>query len=396
MKANTSYHYEDCPWREQALWILDMRIMGRINAYLYGNHELTAKCLRQCFAIQRADGHIAATGPKDNTMFLHDFLFHLVATLKEHYRHTGDLAIVKEHYPHLQKLHAFIAKWCGDDGLLDTERCEPVHPFLDWSASIEKVGITTILNALYKLYLEDMAELSALCEDANAVEEHIAEAQRVKRRIHELLFWPEQGVYRDAVKRGAALPTISQQANMAAILADIPPPDVAESIMAKVWDTRQYARPFGPSFYLIIFDALAKIGRFDAMLDVMREYWGAMLDRGATTWWEVFDPSTPEWAYPHPFLGNTPTYEMDWIPVSTCHGWSGVPAYAIPQFLLGLDLSHMHERKVTIRPALRGYFESAEYTLPLAGGLLRLSYRRSEDGYAIRVLEKPADIEVIV
>lgn len=397
LKANTSYHYEDCPMREQALWVMDMRIMGLINAYLHGNLELTAKCLRQSFAIQREDGSVASTGPKDNAMFHHDFMMHLVATLKEHYQISADLNLVRELYPQIAGMHGYLSLWKGEDGLLDTDLKQRAGgAFLDWSHSIEKQGKLTLLNALWACCLEDMAELATLCGDDGPACAYRDEAAAVRAATHAALFDTSAGLYRDAWRHGELLPTISQQANMAAILAGVAPDALVPDIMAKVWDSDTYPRPFGPSYYLVVFDALAKIGRFDAMIDVIRSYWGEMLSRGATTWWEVFNPDTEKWVYPHPYLGNTPTYEMDFVPISACHGWSGTPAYAIPRYLLGVNLSQLHENRIVIDPGLPGYFERMTYAVPVRGGMLRLEYRGDGKSYAIEVLDQPEDILVVL
>jgi len=43
-----------------------------------------------------------------------------------------------------------------------------------------------------------------------------------------------------------------------------------------------------------VLEARAKAGDYQGCLDVIRKYWGAMLDFGATTFWEDFDLSWTE------------------------------------------------------------------------------------------------------
>ena len=38
-----------------------------------------------------------------------------------------------------------------------------------------------------------------------------------------------------------------------------------------------------------VLKAKAKLGEYQDSLDIIRKYWGAMLDAGATTFWEDFD-----------------------------------------------------------------------------------------------------------
>ena len=397
MRANSSYHYEDCPVREQALWILDLRVMSLVNYYLFGNPELTAKCLRQCFALQNEEGAIPATGPWPNTSYNADFPLHLAATVREYFEHTGDRALPEEALPFLRRMAGWIDGWRekSGDGLLDTDCGGAPPPFLDWSGRIEKMGKTTILNALYKAFLEDMAFFERHFGDPARSPGLTAQAQGVAASANRLLFDREEGVYRDAWRQGRLLPTVSRQANMAALYAGfVTSKAQAEALLARLdADENRFPSPFGPSFYLIIFEALARQqGRLGAIRGIIRRYWGAMLERGATTWWEVFDPTTPRWLYPHTFLGNIPTFERDEIPISACHGWSGAPGYAVPRYLLGVDLSQVWRGRIVVGPGLPEVRTGAQYVVPVAGGMLRLSFC-GEDG--VDVLEAPPGITVL-
>lgn len=393
-RASTSHHYEDCPVREQALWIMDMRVMARVNTYLYHNPELTAKCLHQCFVLQNADGSIPATGPRGNNCYHPDFLMHLIATLREHYQHTGDRALVAALLPATRRVAGYLQTFRAETGLLDTDLGLPA-PFLDWSFQIEKRGQTTILNALYKRFLEDMAALETLCGDPPASQHLCAEAGSVGRAIHQHLFWEERGVYRDSIHRGVPVPIVSLQANLAALYAGVVPPSRVDTLLETIWESPEYPRPFGPSYYLIVLEALAASGRTNAIWPLIRDYWGGMLARGATTWWEVFDPTTPSWVYPHTFLGNTATFECDWIPISACHGWSNVPGYAIPRYLLGVDLSQICEKRIVIRPALPEHWKRVSYAVPTEGGMLRLHYHQRNNKTQVEVLACPDGIEIV-
>jgi hypothetical protein len=394
-RASTSHHYEDCPVREQALWIMDMRVMALVNTYLYHNPELTAKCLHQSFVLQDDNGSVPATGPRGNNLYHPDFMMHLVATLREHYQHTGDRDLVVRMLPAARRLAGYLASYRADNGLLDTDLGLP-FPFLDWSFQIEKRGQTTILNALYKRFLEDMAALETLHGDVSEAHRFCSEADVVGRAINRHLFWEEKGVYRDAIFQGNPVPIVSLQANLAAIHAGLVPKARVNSLLKTIWDSPEYPRPFGPSYYLIVLEALAASGRTDAIWPVIRDYWGEMLARGATTWWEVFDPTTPEWSYPHTFLGNTATFECDWIPISACHGWSNVPGYIIPRYLLGVDLSQIADRKIVIRPAIPAEWKRIAYAVPVAGGMLRLQYSQRGGETHVEVLERPEGIEIVL
>lgn len=394
LRMNTSYHFEDCPWREQALWIFDMRVMAIIDYYYYGDIALPAKNLRQCFAIQNDDGSVNSTGPKKNAMYHPDFCMHLTSTLAEYYRYSGDASLVNELMPYVCKLDAFIHRFADTDGLLDsTLVSDRGTPFLDWSGEVEKIGKSIIFNAVFAAYLEDMAFLCRLsgADDSR----YVKSVQVVNNAVAGLLYDADRRLYCDTYADGKRSGHVSFQGNMAALYGGFVPKEQADALLDRLSDTSEFKPPFAPSFYLMVFETLARFGRHQDILGHIKRYWGGMLSRQAVTWWEVFDPDSPQWAYPHPYLGNVPTYEMNWIPTSSCHGWSGAAGYAIPRYLLGIDLFALYQNKITIKPGLAGYFEAFTYKLPLRGGLLWMEFKGDGKKYQIEVKQCPKGIDII-
>jgi hypothetical protein len=126
---------------------------------------------------------------------------------------------------------------------------------------------------------------------------------------------------------------VSQHANGAAILWDVAPVERWPSIIDRIADpdrlTFTAAPPIVPhgeeldlergvvlanTFYShFVYRALCKAGRFDLVLRLMRERYGPMLARGATTLWESFEPTA-----------------------SLCHGFSATPVYQLSTEVLGV------------------------------------------------------------
>jgi hypothetical protein len=395
VRVNTSYHYEDCPWREQALWIFDMRVMSLINYYNFGDAKLVAKNIHQIFALQYDDGSVNSTGPKLNNCWHIDFCMHLISALREYYQYSGDDSLVRELLPNVRRLAEYIKSYSSSDGILDSG---PVGkrgaPFLDWSDKVDKLGESIILNAIYSRYLDDLAILYDLCEcDGDALRN---QRMQHSQSVNNLLFDKREGLYRDSFFDGKLSQKFSMQGNMAALYGGFVDAGKAAEILVKLSDKNRFHMPFAPSFYLIVFEALHQLDKGQTIMEHIKNYWGGMLDRGATAWWEVFDPNSPQWMYPHPFLGNTPTYEMDWIPVSSCHGWSGIPGYAIPRYLLGIDLFELYKNRITIQPRFAGAFERFTYKLPVRGEQLWIEFGSSLSGYQTEIKSCPKDVDILI
>lgn len=83
-----------------------------------------------------------------------------------------------------------------------------------------------------------------------------------------------------------------------------------------------------PYFTNYSVDLLLKAGKVEEVIDIWRKTWGWMLDRGATTWWEVFDE---RWSH--------------------CHYWSGSPTWQMSRRILGAD-STLHHGRPAVRIAV--------------------------------------------
>ena len=71
-----------------------------------------------------------------------------------------------------------------------------------------------------------------------------------------------------------------------------------------------------PYMYHNYVDAPISAGEKDKALDVLSAYWGGMLNEGADTFWELYNPENPNES---PYGGT--------IVNSYCHAWSCAPAY---------------------------------------------------------------------
>lgn len=372
-----------------------MRIMAQIVYYHFGDSDLVKKNLLQIFALQRDDGSIPATGPKDNDCNTIDFCYHLVGTLREYVCYSSDSVMLQSLSDALLALDRFLENFVSPTGLVHHEGVSGWGVFLDWSDKIEKAGMSVILNALYLRYLEDMVFLSDtwLHYSDELTDSWNQKIVGVRREMRARLFDQQTGLFVDTCTEVWRSEHVSFQGTIAALYAGLFTEEEIHGAIAFL-QRDDIALPFGPSFYHLCFEALGALGYDGEILKHIRRFYSGMLERGATTWWEVFDPQSPDWSYPHPFLGNTPTFEMDWIPVSSSHGWSGVPAYAIVRYVLGIDLSALYTGVITISAPKSGLPGKVLWKVPLGNESLHLEAFWAGQQYCVTVLELPSHITV--
>ena len=127
------------------------------------------------------------------------------------------------------------------------------------------------------------------------------------------------------------------------------------------------------SGYFLI-NALAKMNRKAESVDLIRRYWGAMLRRGATTWWEKFDP-----AWDQDFDKTLKKMHN----LSSCHGWSSGPTSFLSEQVLGVRSTAAGFTSVTIQPFL-GDLKWAEGDIPTPKGTIHIRSERRNSRISTR------------
>jgi hypothetical protein len=178
---------------------------------------------------------------------------------------------------------------------------------------------------------------------------------------------------------------VSQHANAAMILWGGAPRERWESIVRAITDPRRLvftaAPPIVPTggdfdaechvvlantFYShFVYRALAAAGRFDLVLALVRERYGQMLSRGATTLWESFDPTA-----------------------SLCHGFSTTPLFQLSAEMLGVQPTAPGFATFRVAPQL-GDCDYARGVFPSVRGDLAVAWERQGNDLLIEV-EVPA------
>ena len=156
------------------------------------------------------------------------------------------------------------------------------------------------------------------------------------------------------------------------------------------------------SYY--IFTAMAKCRDTAEVLRVLREYYGAMLDLGATTFWEDFDIKWAEGACPIDEVpdgtrsdvhGDNGNYCYKGFRHSLCHGWSSGPVAFLTEHVLGVCVTAPGCRKIELTPHL-GDLAFARGSIATPLGKVEISHEKAPDGSVKTVVKAPEGIEVTV
>ena len=148
---------------------------------------------------------------------------------------------------------------------------------------------------------------------------------------------------------------------------------------------------------------LKAVASFDkaAAVAMMKEYYGAMLQKGATTFWEDFEM---EWMENTNTLTTFPTegqkdihgdfgkFCYEGFRHSLCHGWASGPTAFLSRYVLGIWIEDAGCKKVSIKPQL-GNLKWAKGKFPTPYGEIKVEHTLV-DGEVVTKVSAPKEIEV--
>ena len=341
-------HYEDCPWREQALYAMDSRNQMLCGYYVFQNKEFAASSLRLLALGQREDGLLELCAPARVGVTIPCFSLSFVTALCEHVEAGGDLAFGRELLPVAERILSLFLGRRGENGLVPCFTAPGLWNFYEWRDGLDGGSIfredqipetyDAPLNAMLSLALNDAAGLYARLGDTDAAVRCQREGNALNRAM--AAFWEEErGAYAtyltDTGRRHFC--ELTQALLVCAGATDGARLDRALEALSSA---QNGLVPVTLSCSIFKYEALMRrpeaYGRW-VMEDVAR-IWGGMLFAGATSFWE-----TDAGAWDFERAG------------SLCHGWSAVPIYLYYRYVLGRRLDGETEP-----PVFCGLYAAAE------------------------------------
>ena len=291
------------------------------------------------------------------------------------YMQNGRLDYLERHRDYITGLVDLFDEGVAADGTEDL--CG--RRFLDWPSSPNVEGVEAGYRALLCIAMDDAARICTLLGDR----EHAARSLDVKSRV-----------------MGRPMPHngLKQAAALMAMAGMMTPEQACEEVIS-VGGPERFSTFYG--YYML--ETLAMAGRYREALDIIRKFWGGMLDLGATTFWEDFNL---DWMDNAGRIDEMPS--GDSIDVhkeygdycyrsyrhSFCHGWASGPTPWLSHHVLGIRILEAGCSKVMIDPHL-GDLEWAEGTYPTPKGNIAVRVDRLPDGRTCAKVCAPRGVRVV-
>ena len=307
--------YEDGPKRDQRLWIGDLYLESLANACSFGNHALTRRCLYLLAALADEDGWLHATvyeypqpEPQYNQHTMDYSLLYGVALL-EYLKATGDMATARELWPVVAR-QIEIARTYLKDYLYDMQKQPQWWLVFDWKDDLDRHAS---VQGLMTFAVERGWELAQMVGRERDVRDWPDLVKRMRRASRRAFYYADAGVVVSGPQR-----QVSYLSQVWMILSGTLTPKEGARAMTAVLNDPTACRPGSPYAYHYVIEALIACGMRDEAREQLLEYWGGMVERGADTFWEVYDPMD-DCKSPYGF------YPVN----SYCHAWSCTPVYFI-------------------------------------------------------------------
>lgn len=305
-------HYEDTPWREQALYAMDSRNQMLCGYYAFGEYAFARGNLLLFSKDNRRDGLLSICTPSKDDLTIPSFSLHYFTAVWEYTRYSGDLSLAREIWPKLESLmQVFIDRLENNLATVFSESCH--WNFYEWSEGLsgqlfhwDEKRFDAALNCLLSLALQAMDHLAlALDRDSG----YLALAEKINAAIRTQFFDEKRRIFVNSTEDDHG----SELVNALAILCGASHGEEAKELAALLAQTDNGLTPATLSMRCFPYDALLKTDRARyahwVIGDIDRRY-EKMLAAGATSFWE------------------TEKGEQDFSRAgSLCHGWSAMPVY---------------------------------------------------------------------
>jgi alpha-L-rhamnosidase len=294
---------------------------------------------------------------------------------EEWYLQNGNLDYLKEQKPYLTALLKRLSTYVDSEG---QEKLDGMR-FLDWPTFENKVAVHEGLQAMMTLTMESGARLCEILDDKETAELCTTTAQRLRKHT----------------------PASSGRKSPAALLSIAglrEPAEVSNQVLKK-----DGPKDISTFYGFFVLNALAKSNDIATGLDFINQYWGGMIDFGATTFWEDFDL---EWTknagrIDEPVAPGKKDLHGDFgahcyvgFRHSFCHGWAGGPTAWLSKNVLGVTPVAPGCAKVKITPQL-GHLTWAEGTYPTPKGAIHVRHEKQADGSIKSTVKLPDGIEQV-
>ena len=298
-------HYEDCPWREQALYSMDSLNQTLCGYYCFGEWEFARGSLRILGESMEEDGFLQIAPPGSMDITIPYFSFQWVLALRDYLYFTKDRQFVEEMWLYVERLvHKQLETL--EDGLLPVPLGEKYWHFYEWSDGLDGLveqgckglpadaprRVDAPFQLTFILMLQAVCDIAGLLQKEELQQQLKETIGQMQAATHTLFFSKERDAYLTYADERDGQWYLREEAPKElvqawAVLAGIVPGEKEAPLL----ETLAKNRYQGATLSMLRFKYEALLTRpeqyAEVVFDDIAARWGKMLYQGATSFWET-------------------------------------------------------------------------------------------------------------
>jgi hypothetical protein len=211
---------------------------------------------------------------------------------------------------------------------------------------MDKKGELSFEQILFCRSLETMALCANLANDADGAKKYNQLATDLQAKLVPAFWSDSKNALVNNRVNGTQGTQVTRYSNMFAIFFGYLDADKMQAVKKSVLLNDSIQKIITPYMRFYELEALCAMGEQKYVLKEIKNYWGGMLNAGATTFWEKFDPA--ESGTQHLAMYDRPFGR------SLCHAWGASPIYLLGKYYLGVKPTSPGYQTYSIEPVLGG------------------------------------------
>ncbi len=312
-------HYEDCPWREQALYGMDSRNQILFGYGAFEEYEFPRANLMLIARSMNPDGLIPLTAPAQMSITIPAFTAYWLIAVGENAQADYRADFAQQVMPYVDRA---MTRLLAQKGNLFTQT--PYWNFHEWSQGLDggeifrqqalEEGQDACLTALTALAARSIAQLKEKAGDL-AQARSLEEAARELTAMLEDFYDPASGFYSSYRKADKRHGRHAYTQALVLCCGGVPEERAQKLCKALIAPEDSGLVPATFSSLQMQYQALIQYGHLEHCVEEVRSIFGSMLLNGATSYWETA-------------LGEADFEDAG----SLCHGWSAVCCWVLDQY----------------------------------------------------------------
>ena len=350
--------------RDRLVWVGDMHPEVMTVLSVFGNNNVVTKSLDL----------VKSLVSEKQWMIFESYTMSWILIQYDWYMYTGDFEYLKKQTDYLYPILENIIDYIGESGDVKFE-----NNFIDWSTADDEKMKKGGIQALTVITLKIGAKLCEYLGNKKLAKKCKKAAQTAQKCNVDY--------------------SENKQVAARAILAQM-----CDFEKAREFIKKDGAKGLSVFWGYYVLCAMAETDDVDGEEKLMKEYWGKMIECGATTFWEEFDL---EWLKDNPIHideipcegrkelhGDFGAHCFEGYRLSLCHGWSSGPVPFISKYIMGVNPIKPGMREIELNPKL-GFLKTVKGAVPTPYGALKFRHTKTSDGIVkTEILECPKEIIV--